>query len=239
MNTIIGVIAKPLGMLLNLLYNWTSVYGLAIVIFTIIVKVCLYPLYMKQMKSTAGMSKVQPKMKALQQKYANDKETLNVKMAELYKEEGISPAAGCLPLLIQMPILFGLFALLRNPLLYIDTSNDNMLFAIHLSFLWMNDLSQPDKWVLPILAGIATFISYSMTQKFTEGAGNAGGTGGMMKMMKYIFPVMIVLMGRAFPGGLTVYWCLSQIIQIFYNLRANQMRKKLLGESKKGGRKRK
>ena len=88
MNTIIGVIAKPLGMLLNLLYNWISVYGLAIVIFTIIVKVCLYPLYMKQMKSTAGMSKVQPKMKALQQKYANDKETLNVKMAELYKEEG-------------------------------------------------------------------------------------------------------------------------------------------------------
>ena len=239
MNTIIGVIAKPLGMLLNLLYNWTGVYGLAIVIFTIIVKVCLYPLYMKQMKSTAGMSKVQPKMKALQQKYANDKETLNVKMAELYKEEGISPAAGCLPLLIQMPILFGLFALLRNPLLYIDTSNDNMLFAIHQSFLWMNDLIQPDKWVLPILAGIATFISYSMTQKFTEGAGNAGGTGGMMKMMKYIFPVMIVLMGRAFPGGLTVYWCLSQIIQIFYNLRANQMRKKLLGESKKGGRKRK
>lgn len=239
MSTIIGVIAKPLGMLLNLLYNLTGVYGLAIVIFTVIVKVCLYPLYMKQMKSTAGMSKVQPKMKALQQKYANDKETLNVKMSELYKEEGINPAAGCLPLLIQMPILFGLFALLRNPLNYIDTSNDDMLFAIHQSFLWMNDLSQPDKWILPIIAGIATFISYSMTQKFSEGMNGSGGTGGMMKMMKYIFPVMIVLMGRAFPGGLTIYWSLSQVIQIVYNLRINKVRREILGNDKKGGRKKK
>ena len=68
-----------------------------------------------------------------------------------------------------MPILFGLFALLRNPLQYIDTNNDDMLFAIHQSFLWMDDLSQPDKWILPILAGIATYISYSMSQKFSEG----------------------------------------------------------------------
>ena len=130
MNSVIGIIAKPLGMLLNLLYSWTDIYGIAIIIFTVIVKVYLYPLYVKQMKSTAGMSKVQPKIKALQQKYANDKETLNVKMSELYKEEKINPAAGCLPLIIQMPILFGLFALLRNPLQYIDTNNDDMLFAM-------------------------------------------------------------------------------------------------------------
>ena len=87
MYTILGVIAKPLGMLLNLLYGFVQNYGLTIIIFTLIVKLCLYPLYIKQTKSTARMAEVQPKMQALQNKYANDKETLNIKMAELYKEE--------------------------------------------------------------------------------------------------------------------------------------------------------
>ena len=121
------------------------------------------------MKSTVGMSKLQPKIKALQQKYANDKDTLNAKMADLYREEGINPAGGCLPMLIQMPIIFGLFALLRNPLAYMGSS-ERMLFAIHESFLWMTDLSQPDKWILPILAGIATFFAFSIR---SLSAGNA------------------------------------------------------------------
>ncbi|MEA4921979.1 MAG: YidC/Oxa1 family membrane protein insertase [Eubacteriaceae bacterium] len=231
MDTIIGVIAKPLGLLLSWLYDLTGVYGIALIILTLIVKLCLYPLYAKQIKSTAGMSKIQPKMKALQQKYANDKETLNIKMAELYKEEKFNPMAGCLPMVIQMPIIFGLFALLRNPLNYI--SNDNMLFGIHQSFLWMVDLSQPDKWILPIAAGIATFISFSMTQQQQAGVAAAGGTGGMMKMMKYIFPVMIVMMGRSFPAGLAIYWCLGQVVQIFFNLRMNVIRKRILEEGGK------
>ena len=109
MYTILGVIAKPLGMLLNLLYGFVQNYGLTIIIFTLIVKLCLYPLYIKQTKSTARMAEVQPKMQALQNKYANDKETLNIKMAELYKEEKFNPMGGCLPMLIQMPIIMGLF----------------------------------------------------------------------------------------------------------------------------------
>lgn len=236
MQTIIGLIAKPLGWFLGWLYDLVGIYGLAIVIFTIIVKLCLYPLYAKQMKSTVAMSKVQPRMKELQSKYANDKETLNAKLAELYKEENINPAGGCLPMLIQMPIIFGLFALLRNPLAYMGTS-ERMLFAIHESFLWMTDLSQPDKWILPIAAGVATFFAFSMQQQQQQNMPN--NAGGMMKSMKYIFPIMIVLMGRSFPAGLTIYWCLSQIIQIFYNLRMNKVRAQLLGDSgKKGGKKR-
>lgn len=233
MDTIIGFIAKPLGMLLSLLYDLTGVYGIALIILTIIVKCCLYPLYAKQIKSTARMGSIQPKMKALQQKYANDKETLNMKMAELYKEEKFNPMAGCLPMIIQMPIIFGLFALLRNPLNYIQ--NDELLFAIHQSFLWMVDLSQPDKWILPIAAGVATFISFSMTsmQQATTAMSGAGNMGGMMKMMKFVFPVMIVLMGRSFPAGLSIYWCLGQIIQIFFNLRMNVIRKRIVGEGGK------
>ena len=237
MQTVIGWIAKPLGYFLGWLYDIVGSYGIAIVIFTIVVKICLYPLYAKQMKSTVGMSKLQPKMKALQNKYANDKEMLNAKMAELYREEGINPAGGCLPMLIQMPIIFGLFALLRNPLAYMGSS-EQMIFAIHESFLWMTDLSQPDKWILPILAGIATFFAFSMQQQQQQEM--PGGNGGMMKSMKYIFPVMIVMLGRTFPAGLTIYWALGQVIQIFYNMRMNKVRAKMLADSgSKGGRRRK
>ena len=131
-------------------------------------------------------------------------------------------------MLIQMPIIFGIFALLRNPLAYLQS--DEMLFAVHESFLWMVDLSQPDKWILPILAGIATFISFRMTSQ-QQSAAQPGGMGSMMKMMQYFFPVMIVLMGRSFPAGLTIYWFVGQFIQIFFNLHLNKVRKKI----KEGG----
>jgi len=230
MNTIIGALAQPIGWLLTHIYELVGNYGITLIIFTLIAKFCLYPLYAKQIKSTARMAQMQPKMKALQQKYANDKQTLNMKMAELYKEEKFNPAGGCLPLLIQMPIIFGIFALLRNPLAYIHT--EQMLFAVHESFLWMMDLCQPDKWILPILAGIATFISFRMTSQ-QQAAAQPGGMGGMMKMMQYFFPLMIVLMGRTFPAGLTIYWFFGQFIQIFFNLHLNKVREKLRKEGGK------
>ena len=133
MNTFTGIFAKPLAFLLEGIYNIVGNYGISLIIITVIVKVCLYPLYLKQMKSMAVSSDMQRKMKQLQQKYANDKETLNIKMAELYKEEGFNPASGCLPMLIQLPIIFALFALLRNPIAYV--SDTDMLFAVHESFL--------------------------------------------------------------------------------------------------------
>ena len=123
MYTLLTVIAKPLLWILELLYGLIGNYGIAIIVLTLIVKLCLYPLYIKQTKSMAKMSTVQPKMQALQNRYANDKEMLNVKMAELYKEEGFNPMSGCLPMIIQMPIIMGLFALLRNPLMYMDEEN--------------------------------------------------------------------------------------------------------------------
>ncbi len=231
MYTILGVIAKPLGWLLSLLYDFIGNYGITIILFTIIVKSCLYPLYIKQAKSMARMSEVQPKMLALQKKYANDKETLNIKMAELYKEEKFNPMGGCLPMLIQMPIIMGLFALLRQPMNYI--TDESMLFAVHESFLWILDLSQPDKWILPILAGVATFISFYFNQQQNDESGAAAQMNGMMKMMKFIFPIMIVWMGRSFPAGLALYWAIGQIMQIFFNIHLKSVRKKIKEESEK------
>ncbi|QIB70650.1 YidC/Oxa1 family membrane protein insertase [Aminipila butyrica] len=220
-----GFIAVPLGWLLSFIYGLLNDYGITLIIFTVLVKGCLYPLYAAQIKSTAGMADIQPKIQALQRKYANDKETLNVKMMELYKEEKFNPMGGCLPMLIQMPIIFGLFALLRSPMHYI--SSDSMLLAIHESFLWIMDLSQPDLWILPIAAGITTFISFNQTQSQQQGNSMNNQMAPMMNMMKYLFPVMIVWMGRSFPAGLTIYWFVGNLVQIAFNFRLNKLRKKM------------
>ena len=231
MHTILGVIAKPLGMLLDLLYGFIGNYGICIIIFTVVVKVCLYPLYIKQIKSTAKMSDLQPKMQEIQNKYKNDQETMNIKMQELYKEEKFNPMGGCLPMLIQMPIIMGLFALLRNPMRYI--TKDSMIFAFHEPFLWIKDLSQPDPWILPIIAGVATFIAFTMNRMLQDtGSDAANQSAAMMKMMQYIFPVMILWMARSFPAGLALYWAVSQIIQIGFNIHLQTMRKKIKREQK-------
>ena len=229
MNTIIGIFAKPLGYLLVALHNIIGNYGISLIILTTIVKVCLYPLYIKQMKSTIGASAISGKIKQIRQKYANDKETMNIKIQELYKQEGVNPAGGCLPALIQMPILFALFALLRDPLSYIK--DNTILIASHESFFWMADLSHPDKWILPILAGIATYISFSISQQSTP---QMSEMGGMMKATKYVFPMMIVLLGRSYPAGLSIYWFFGQFLQIFFNLHINKLRKKAELERSKG-----
>lgn len=222
-----GIIAKPLSLLLTWLYDVIGDYGLAIVVLTIIVKLCLYPVYAKQIKSTMKMSEFQPKIQEIQQKYAKDKALMNEKINELYKKEGASMYGGCLPMIVQMFIIMGLFALLRTPLQYI--SSDSMIFATHESFLWIKDLAQPDKWILPIAAGIATFASMSMTQTSTAG-GTAQQAAMMTKIMKYFFPIMILWMARSYPAGLALYWFGSQVIQIFYNLRFNSWRKKQKAE---------
>ncbi len=203
----IAAIAKPLGYLLFFLNDFVGNYGIAIILFTIIIKAALYPLTAHQLKSAKRMQEIQPKIKEIQTKYANDKEKMNTKVMELYKEEKYNPAGGCLPLLVQIPIIWGLFSLLRQPELYV--SDPLMLEAVHDSFIWIPDLSLPDLWILPILAGVTTYFSFSMSQSATAGPQNPS-----LKAMKYIFPVMIIWWGRSFPAGLTLYWFISTLFQL-------------------------
>src|SRR3712207_3875709 len=137
---LMGITAFPLSYVLTWLYSVIGNYGITLAVITIIIKLALYPLYKKQILSTAGMSDLQPKMKDLQMKYRDDPETLRIKTAELYQEHGVNPLNGCLPALVQMIIIMGLFALLRNPMHYLNSQE--MIFAIHESFLWIKDLSQ-------------------------------------------------------------------------------------------------
>lgn len=232
-----GIIAVPLGWVMKLLYDLIQNYGITLIVFTVIFRICLYPLYKKQTISTMRMADVQPKMLEIQRKYANDKDLMNEKIMELYKEENFSPWGGCLPMIIQMPILFGFFALLRNPLTYIDSSD--MIFAVHETFLWIGDLTQPDLWILPIAAGISTFISFSQNQAQQGNSAANNQMAPMMKMMKYVFPIMIVWMGRSFPAGLTMYWFMGTVVQIFLNLRLKKIRENMKKELEEKKRKKK
>lgn len=205
------IVAIPLGYILKALYGLLGNYALTIIVFTIIIRLIILPLYAAQMRSTQQMSEIQPLLKDIQTKYADDRETMSIKMQELYQENNIRPAMGCLPLLIQLPIIWGLFGLLRTPLQYLG-DDSTMVLAVHESFLWVSDLCQPDSFILPIIAGIATFLSmrFSMTPASMEGP-----SGSTMKIMQYFMPFMIAIMGTGLPAGLTLYWIISYIFQIF------------------------
>lgn len=209
MNTIIAIFAKPMGAILFWIYGFVGDYGLSIILFTILIRTLIYPLTADQLKQTARTSELQPELQKLQKKYGHDRELLNQKTMELYQEQGVNPMRGCLPLLIQMPIILGLFSLLRNPTAFV--SDDQLLVAIHESFLWIPDLSQPDKWFLPILAAITTYFSYRLTS--ASNPMSAGQSNSAMKVMQYIFPLMILWWGRTFPAGLTIYWFISTLYQ--------------------------
>lgn len=128
----LDIIAKPLGQFLYWIYNTVAFenYGLAIIIFTIIVRAAMFPLTLKQYKSTGEMQKVQPLLQEVQRKYANDKEKLNAETMKLYQEHKINPAGGCLPLLIQMPILFALWQVITKPLKFMLGFSADQLTAL-------------------------------------------------------------------------------------------------------------
>ena len=235
------LLAKPMGYLLMWLYELIGNYGICLILFTVAVKLVTYPLYQKQIVSTAKMSKIQPKVKEIQQKYAKDQQTQNEKLQELYQKEGVSMTSGCMPMIVQMFVIMALFALLRNPMLYFGSmeaaSADMMLFAIHEPFLWIKDLAQPDKWILPIAACATTFISFTMNQTNTMSADQAQQMNLMNKMMKYIFPVTILVLARSYPAGLAIYWFIGQVVQIFFNIRFKSLRKKLMEEDAPKGKK--
>ncbi len=200
--------AIAMGWVMKFLYDIINNYGITIIVLTVIVRALLIPLYGKQQKSMAKMTELQPKINEIQQRYANDREKMNEKLNEVYAEAGSSPLSGCLPLVIQMPIIMGLYTLLRSPLDYLNLEGaEYMITAVHEGFLWISDLCQTDPWILPVLAGLTTFFSMS-----GQAQSQTGGSAGTMKAMKYFFPVMIFLMGRTFPAGLALYWTVGNLV---------------------------
>ncbi len=215
-----GIIAKPLGLLLTGIYHVVNNYGISLIIFTIIARVCMIPLYAKQMRTSAAMAEIQPKIQEIRKRYARNPELMQQKLSDAYAEANYNPMSGCLPMVIQLPIIMGLFALLRNPMLYM--TSESMVMAVHESFLWVSDLSQPDSWILPIAAGLTQYFSFS-----TQTASMDPSSAGMMNSMKYFFPVMIFLMGRSFPAGLSMYWFFGTLVTIAQNFMLRGYKDKL------------
>lgn len=199
-------LANIVQQVLTVLYNFTESVGipnlgLAIVLMTIIIKLIMYPLTQKQIQSTKAMMEIQPKMKALQEKYKDDKQRLNMELANLYKSEGVNPLAGCLPLLIQMPIMIGIFYGIRD---YNYAAHPEIVT----NFLWLADISKADPtYVLPVLSALTTFIQTKQTMP-------TNGGGAQNKMMMYFMPLFIGYISLTFPAGLVLYWVVMNIMQI-------------------------
>lgn len=197
-----GFIAQFLLVILNWLYKMIPNYGVAIILLTIILKIVLFPLTWTSMVSIAKMQKVQPKMKALREKYKKMKtdpelrKKYNMELMKLYKEEGINPASGCLPMLLQIPILWGFFNLLSRA---VEIRHKPFVF-------WIKDLSMKDPYyVIPILMGITQFIIQKMTP--------SGGDPAQKKIM-LLMPIFLTIFFMNFPSGLVLYWLVQNILQI-------------------------
>jgi YidC/Oxa1 family membrane protein insertase len=181
-------------------------YALAIVLLTVIIKILLYPLTYKQMQSMKVMQELQPKIKELDKKYKNDPKKKQEAIMQLYKQHGANPMSGCLPLLIQFPILIALFRGLQT----FQPSNFE-----HYNFLWIKDLGQADPTgiILPVLVGLATFAQQYVT--------TPNASDPTQKTMLYAMPVLFGFMTRSFPSGLAFYWIIFSIVgglqQIYIN----------------------
>ncbi len=200
-----GSVFEPIENLLHfmmeVLYNVTDKlgfgsYGLAIILLTIIVKVALYPLTVKQIKSMKAMQEIQPELQKLQEKHKNNPQMLQMKMMELYRDKGVNPMAGCLPLVIQMPILMGMYYALYN----FDYGGAAP------SFLWLPSLSETDpNYILPVLAAATTLIQQKMTtMQQTQ----------QTKMLMIVMPLFIGWLSLTFPSGLVLYWVTMNVVQI-------------------------
>ncbi|GHN51739.1 YidC/Oxa1 family membrane protein insertase [Lactobacillus delbrueckii] len=178
-------------------------YGWAIIIFTVIIRVILLPLNAVQINSTRKMQEIQPELKALQEKYSSkDLETrnkLNEETQKLYKEAGVNPYAGCLPMVIQLPVMWALYqAIWRTP----EMQNGK--------FLWM-DLGKPDPYyILPILATVFTFLSsYIATLSVPKSSQTT-----MTKMMSYVMAIMVGIWAIVFQSAISLYWVISNLFQV-------------------------
>ncbi|MGL6105682.1 YidC/Oxa1 family membrane protein insertase [Romboutsia sp.] len=202
MNFISDILGSVLKFIVELVQN----YGLSIILFTIFVKVLLLPLTIKQTKSTKAMQDIQPKLKEIQDKYKTKPEKQQQEIMNLYKEAKINPLAGCLPLLIQMPILFGLYNVLRDPVKW-GVFADQAAFAnADMVFLWVQNLTKPD-YILAIISGVSTFgMQMIMMPKDQQ--------QGSMKIMTYVMSAMMLYWGFMFPAGLTLYWTAGNLFSI-------------------------
>ncbi|MBH9967996.1 YidC family membrane integrase SpoIIIJ [[Bacillus] enclensis] len=216
-------IVWPLSQLITMVADWfNGSYGLAIIIVTLIIRLAILPLMIKQTKNSKAMQALQPEMKKLREKYsskdAQTQQKLQQETMALFQSHGVNPLAGCFPLIVQMPILIGFYhSIVRT-----------REIAEH-NFLWF-DLGERDI-ILAVVAGITTFIQQKLMM-----AGTAD-QNPQMAMMLYIMPVMIVIFAINFPSALALYWVIGNIFMIVqtYFIKGPDIREVQAAKAKAGG----
>lgn len=224
----------------NVPYHW----GFAIIIFTLIVRIVMFPLTLSQIRGMQAQKELQPKLQELQKKYGKDREKLVAEQTRLYQEAGVNPLSGCLPLVLQMPVLFGLYAALvaTGPAL----KNSAFFWIPDLSFPsytqgmgWVTELFNAGEYgrlsgylILPILLMISQFVM----QKWMSPAPAPGSNDSQMKMMQQMSLMMTLMFGIftiQVPSGLTLYWVTSNLLQMLQQWITTSERFNLMGSSTK------
>lgn len=197
---------------------------LAIVVFTILSRLVTYPLTAAQLKSSRKMQELSPRLAELKEKYGKDREKMAQAQMELYREAGVNPLGGCLPLLIQFPVLIGLYGaiyagLAQTPLQFVDLTHRLLIpglsdmLPLKSTFLWMQ-LGQPDTtMILPILTVVTTWLQMKLTTPAPTGD-SKDPSAAMSRNMTTIMPLMIGLFSLSFASGLSIYWVVSNVVGI-------------------------
>ena len=226
----LGWLEFILKFFLKMFYGLIPNYGVAIILLTILVKVIFFPITHKSYESTGKMQAIQPKIKALQEKYKNDPNKLNKEMADLYKSEGVNPMGGCLPLVIQMPIFLALYGLLNK---YFDLRGAMFIPG------WINDLSAPESilnfgnFTIPLLGWndlrlmpIIYLGTQLLMSKFTQAPSGGGQSAAQAKMLTLGMPIMFFFILYDMPSGLLIYWTFSNILTAAQQAYISSKRKK-------------
>ncbi len=197
--------------------NVIANYGIVIILLTIIVRMVLTPLTISQTKSMAKMQKMQPQIKELQKKHKDDKQKLQQETMEFYKKNNVNPLAGCLPLILQMPVFFALFQTLRNPTERVtDVVKD-------FNFLWLN-LNERDPYYILVILMVATmFLSTKLTT-----------TDPKQTKIMYLMPVVFGFISWQFPAGILVYWVTTNVWSIGQQYIVNRIIKRDKGKTDDG-----
>jgi len=227
-----ALLYNPLFNILVLLYLYLPGhdFGVAVIVLTVVIRIILYPLMAKSLKSQKVLSELQPKMQEIQQKYKNDKEKQTKEMMALYQKEKINPFGGCLPLLIQFPILVALYRVFYRGIgpdtmhhLYGFVPNPG---TINPTFFGLINLSQPSI-ALAVLAGIVQFFqSKTMTPQIKKPQGEKGQMNQfseiMQKEMLYFFPIFTVFILWRLPSAIGLYWILTGLFSIYQQYLINR-----------------
>jgi YidC/Oxa1 family membrane protein insertase len=226
----LDIITNPFITILLFLYQ---ILGgnviLSIIVFTILIRLATYPLTLKQQRSSKAMTELQPELKKLQEKYKNDREKLAQAQWQLYREFGVNPLAGCLPLVIQLPIMLALYraivaTLAATPLELLNLSGRlwvpelSDLVPLQNKFLWLN-LAVPDPlYLLPILVVATTWLQQKLLMPATPSTGSgdrsADQAAQVSRQMMTIMPLMFGFFSLSFASGLSIYFIASNLIGI-------------------------